>query len=249
MQSSNPALNTNFNKNNVTLHAVPLGEAMTVEGTTNKTAILLLCVMATACWTWMKFAQGGAAAVTPWMYGGAIVGFILSLVTIFKTVWSPITAPLYSLCQGLFIGGISAMMQASFPGIAFQAAALTFGTLAAMLILFRTGMIQMTDKLRLGIFAATGAIALVYLVSFVLSFFGVHPSFIYGNGAFSIGFSLIVVAVAAFNLIVDFDFISQSAKRGLPKYMEWYGAFALMVTLVWLYIEMLRLLAKVRSRD
>lgn len=248
MQSSNPALSRSAFES-TGLRVLPRGEAMTVEGTTNKTAILLLCVALSAGWVWHKFATDGIAAASPWMIGGAIVGFILSLVTIFKADWSPITAPLYALCEGLFIGGISAQLQASFPGIAFQAASLTFATMAVMLFAYKSGLIKLSEKMKMGIVIATGAIAVVYLVSFVLSFFGVHASFIYGNGIFSILFSLVVVAVAAFNLIIDFDFIVQGASRGLPKYMEWYGAFALMVTLVWLYIEMLRLLAKVRSRD
>lgn len=247
MQSSNPTLGNSAFYSGVRQGAA--GEAMTVEGTINKSAILLLCVALTAAWSWMKFSHDGMGAVTPWMIGGMLGGLVLSLVTVFKKEWAAATAPLYALCEGLFIGGISAQLQASFPGIAFQAALLTFGTLAVMLVAYRFELIRVSEKFKLGIIAATGGIALVYLVSMVLGFFGIHPSFIYGNGAFSIGFSLVVVAIAAFNLIIDFDFIAQSAQRRLPKYMEWYGAFALMVTLVWLYIEMLRLLAKLRSRD
>lgn len=247
MQSSNPALSSsNFYSD---LRAAPRGETMTIAGTINKSAILLLCLCLSAGWLWMKFLQQGAAATTPWMYGGVIAGFVLALVTVFKKEWAAMTAPLYALCEGLFIGGISAIMQASFPGIAIQAAFLTFGTLAAMLIAYRSGAIQVTEKFKLGIVAATGGIALIYLASIVMGFFGIHMPYIFGNGVVGIGFSLVVVTIAALNLVLDFDFIAQSSQRNLPKYMEWYGAFALMVTLVWLYIEMLRLLSKLRSRD
>lgn len=247
MQSSNPALSSsNFYSD---LRAAPRGETMTIAGTINKSAILLLCLSLSAGWIWMKFLQQGAGATTPWMYGGAIAGFVLALVTVFKKEWAAMTAPLYALCQGLFIGGISAIMQASFPGIAIQAAFLTFGTLAAMLIAYRSGAIQVTEKFKLGLVAATGGIALIYLASIVMGFFGIQMPYIFGNGVVGIGFSLLVVTIAALNLVLDFDFIAQSSQRNLPKYMKWYGAFALMVTLVWLYIEMLRLLSKLRSRD
>jgi len=247
MPSSNPVLNPSTFYSD--LRSTPYTESMSVEGTLNKSAILLLCVALTAGWTWVQFLQQGIAAVTPWMYGGAIAGFVLSLLTVFKKRWAPATAPLYALCEGLFIGGLSAMLQASFPGIALQAALLTFTTLAIMLFSYRSGLIQLTEKLKLGIVAATGGIALVYFATMILGFFGIHVPALYGNGVIGIGFSLFVVAIAAFNLILDFDFIAQGARRGLPKYMEWYGAFALMVTLIWLYIECLRLLSKVRSRN
>jgi uncharacterized YccA/Bax inhibitor family protein len=247
MQSSNPALSeSNFYSG---LRTAPRGETMTISGTINKSAILLLCLMISTSWIWMKFLQQGAASTTPWMYGGLIAGFVLAMVTIFKKEWAATTAPIYALCEGLFIGGISAAMQASFPGIAIQAALLTFGTLAAMLVAYRSGAIQVTEKFKLIVAAATGGIALLYLVSIALGFFGIQMPYIFGNGAIGIGFSLVVVAIAALNLVMDFDFIAQSSQKGLPKYMEWYSAFALLVTLVWLYIEMLRLLAKLRSRD
>lgn len=224
-------------------------DAMSVQGTVTKTGILFFLMLLTAGFTWTKVMQAGNPEVAaPWMWGGLILGFITAMVTAFKVEWSPILAPIYALFEGLFLGGISALFEASYPGIAFQATALTFGTMAMMLFLYKSGLIQVTEKFRMGIIAATGAVALVYFVSIILSFFGIQIPFIYGSGMFGIGFSLLVVGIAAFNLILDFDFIEQGANRGVPKFMEWYGAFALMVTLVWLYIEMLRLVAKLRER-
>ena len=169
--------------------------------------------------------------------------------TIFKKEWSPITAPLYALLEGLVLGSISSMLEARFPGLPMQAVGLTFGTLIAMLIAYRTGVIRATERFKLGVVAATGGIAVFYLLQFVLGFFGVHFTSINGSGPIGIGFSLIVVVVAALNLVLDFDLIETGARMGAPKYMEWYSAFALMVTLIWLYFEMLRLLTKLRGRD
>lgn len=224
--------------------------AMTIGGTVTKTALLLLCALLSAGWTWGLFAKSGGnpAAIAPWMIGGAIGGFIAGLVTIFKKDWASVSAPVYALFEGFFIGGLSSILEAQFPGVVIQAASLTFGTLAMMLFCYQTGLVRATEKFKLGILAATGAVALVYFVSIIISFFGVYPSFIYGNGLGGIVFSLIVVGIAALNFILDFDFIEQGARHYAPKYMEWYGAFALMVTLVWLYVEFLRLLSKMRSR-
>ena len=188
-------------------------------------------------------------AVTPMLVVGGIGGFIAALVTIFKKEWSAITAPLYALLEGLVLGAVSAMLEYRFHGIAIQAVALTFGTLIAMLLAYRSGLIKVTDKLRLGIVAATGGIAVFYFLQFILGFFGVHFTTINGSGPIGIGFSLIVVVVAALNLVLDFDLIENGARFGAPKYMEWYGAFALMITLIWLYFEILRLLSKFRSRN
>lgn len=248
MKSSNPALGSNtftgFGR------TIDITNTMTIGGTINKTFILLLLVLLPAAWTWNLFINSGsnAAAVTPWMYGGLIGGFILSLVTIFKKEWSPYTAPLYSVMQGLFLGAISAFFNATYPGIVVQATTLTFATLFCMLGLYKSGIIKATENFKLGVMAATGGIAIVYFGAIILSFFGVNASFIYGNGLFSIIFSLFVVGIAALNFIVDFDFIEQGSRSAAPKYMEWYGAFALMVTLIWLYIELLRLLSKINSR-
>jgi uncharacterized YccA/Bax inhibitor family protein len=173
----------------------------------------------------------------------------MALVTIFKKQWAGITAPVYALLEGLVLGGISAMLEMRYHGIAIQAVSLTFGTLLVMLLAYRSGLIRVNDKMRLGIVAATGGIAVFYFLQFILGFFGVHFNAINGAGPIGIGFSLIVVAVAALNLVLDFDLIEQGARMGAPKYMEWYGAFALMVTLVWLYFEILRLVSKFRSRS
>ncbi|MGA8165437.1 MAG: Bax inhibitor-1/YccA family protein, partial [Waddliaceae bacterium] len=207
-------------------------------------------VFITAGWTWMKFFQSGSdpASVTGWMMLGLIGGFIFAMVTIFKQEWAPVTASLYALCEGFFIGGVSSLFEAKYPGITIQAAALTFGTLLSMLVAYRSGAIRATEGFKLGVVAATGGIALFYFIAIILSFFGIPVSIIYEGGVLGIAFSLFVVAIAALNLVIDFDLIEQGARRGAPKYMEWYGSFALMVTLIWLYIEFLRLLSKARSR-
>ena len=180
-----------------------------------------------------------------------IVGALTCLATMFKPNWAPITAPVYSLAEGFLLGGISAFVQAQFPGepIVFQALGLTFGTAFVMMVLYQTGTIRVTEKLRSGIMIATGAICLLYLVSFVMRFFGTSIGFIHDATPIGIAFSVFVVGLAAFNLLLDFDLIDRLSAQGSPKRMEWYGAFALMVTLVWLYIEILRLLSKLNRRD
>lgn len=246
MRTANPALSADTFSG---LYVRDRAEAMTEQGTINKTGLLFLLMLLTAGWTWSQFyVSKDAAALAPWMYGGAIVGFVVALVTVFKKEWSPILAPVYALCQGFFIGGLSATIDAAYPGIVIQATSLTFGTLAIMLFLYKFEIIRVTDKFRMGIVMATGAVALVYLVTIGLSFFGVSVPFVQGSGVASIIFSLVVVGIASLNLILDFDVIEQGVARGLPRYMEWYGAFALMVTLIWLYVEILRLLAKMRER-
>lgn len=248
MQSSNPALAADtFTNLRLTADRT---ESMTVQGTIFKTLLLLMIAMLSAGWTWMKFYQsGGSGAIeTPWVGIGVLGGFVVAIITVFKKEWAPVTAPLYAVLEGLFIGGISAQMETAFPGIVIQAAGLTFGTLFAMLLAYQSGLIRATEKFKMGVVAATGGIAIVYLVSMVLSFFGMTPSFLYSSSLLSIGISLFVIVIAALNFIIDFDFIEQGARQSVPKYMEWYGAFAMMVTLVWLYIEFLRLMSKLRSR-
>ena len=196
----------------------------------------------------MFYASGNPAAVMPWMIGGAIGGFVVALITVFKKTWSPITAPIYALLEGLFIGCISSTFEARYPGIVIQAVGLTFGTLFGLLVAYKTGIIKATENFKLGVVAATGGIALIYFVSIILGFLGIGVPFIHESGLLGIGFSLFVVVIAALNLVLDFDFIEHGAEQGAPKYMEWYAAFGLMVTLVWLYIEILRLLAKLRDR-
>jgi len=223
---------------------------MTLSGTVNKTGILLLCAIATASYTWHLFLQArDVSDVSGLLIGGALGGFIVAMVTIFKKEWSPVSAPIYALLEGLALGGISAAFEIRYPGIGIQAVSLTFGTLLVLLMAYRSGLIPVTQKLRLGIVAATGGIAVFYLLEMGLGFFGVHFTTINGSGPIGISFSLVVVAVAALNLVLNFDFIEQGVQQGAPKYMEWYGAFGIMVTLVWLYLELLRLLSKVRSRN
>lgn len=259
MRTSNPVL-----KDDVFAPAGSFasGQAMTIQGTTNKCFILLGLLMASAVWIWNMAmpqavpvgvqavsANGNMAKIMPFVIGGGIAGLVLALVTVFKKEWSMFTAPLYALCEGLVLGGLSAIFERQFPGIVMQAVALTFGTLFCLLMAYKTGLIRVTEKFRLGVFVATAAIALVYLASWVLGFFHVQVPFMVGSGLVSIGFSLFVVGIAALNLVLDFDFIERGEEVGAPKYMEWFGAFGLMVTLVWLYIEILQLLAKLRGRN
>jgi len=253
MKTSNPALGQNTFRDlsgsqyGTTIDAT---ERMTLSGTVNKTGILLLCAFVTAAWTWRSFVLAGDfGAVGGLLAVGGIGGFICALVTVFKKQWSPVTAPLYALLEGLVLGGISAMFEMRYPGIAIQAVGLTFGTLFALLIAYSSGLIKVTDKFRLGVAAATGGIMLFYLAQMLLGFFGVRFLAVNGSGAIGIGFSLIVVGIAALNLVLDFDFIEQGVRYGAPKYMEWYSAFGIMVTLVWLYLEMLRLLSKLNRRN
>ena len=246
MRTSNPALNDQAFRGQY----AATGEVMTLEGTVNKTGLLLLCTAATAAWTWHLFTQSqSAASVLPLLWLGTIGGFIFALVTVFKKAWSPVTAPAYALLEGLALGGISAVLNLRFPGIAIQAVGLTFGVLFVLLLAYRSGLIQVTQKFRLGVIAATGAIMLFYVAQWLLGFFGVHFSTVNGSSPIGIGFSVIVVIVASLNLVLDFDFIESGVRASAPKYMEWYAAFGLMVTLVWLYLEILRLLTKIRSRD
>ncbi len=248
LRSGNPALSEKTFRD-VAFAGSP-GEAMTIGGTVNKTAFLLALVVLTSGWTWHIYLQAqNASAVMPWMIGGAIGGLVVGLITVFKMPWSPITAPVYALLEGLFIGGISALTEAQYPGIVLQAVGLTFGTLAALLVAYKSGLIRATENFKMGVVAATGGIFLVYLATFVLGLFGVGIPYIHGSGLIGIGFSVFVVIIAALNLVLDFDFIEKGAQSRAPGYMEWYGAFGLIVTLVWLYIEILRLLAKLRGRD
>lgn len=251
-KSSNPV----FKENIFSRDYRSASEVMTVNGTMNKTAIMLLLVIAAAIFTWNKFFQAvatnpeaGAAAVMPWLIVGGIGGLIATLVTVFRPQSAGISAPVYAVFEGLLLGGISAIFESMYGGIVMRAVLLTLAVFMAMLFLYRSGIIKVTRKLQMGIFAATAGIAVVYLVSFIGGFFGMEFSFLHGNSNFSIGFSLVVVAIAALNLVLDFSFIENAAGSGAPKYMEWYGAFGLMVTLIWLYLEILRLLSKLASRD
>jgi len=244
-RSGNPAL-TAWQKSQA--RAAP-GAGMTINGTITKTGFSLLILLMTASWIWGSTPIGpNMVPRTGLIFLGAIAGLILAMVTIFKMQWAPITTPLYAGFEGLFLGGISATFEARFPGIVMQAVALTFGTLFAMLTLYRSGVIKVTDKFRTGLLAAGGGILLVYMFTWIMSIFGMGVPFIHQSGMLGIGFSLIVVVIAALFLVLDFDLIARASAQGAPKYMEWYGAFSLMVTLVWLYMEILRLLGKLRGR-
>jgi uncharacterized YccA/Bax inhibitor family protein len=250
MQSSNPVL-----RENTFQGLFAEGDRMTLNGTIAKTGLLLFLAVVTGGWTWQRFGAlaasgdvaGAFAAIAPFMWGGLIAGFVLALASTFLRQWSGITAPLYAIAEGFALGGISAFMELRYPGIVLQAVMLTAGVLVIMLALYRTRIIRVTDKFRTGVVAATGAILLLYLVDMGLrAFTSIELPFIHESGLLGIGFSLLVVGLAALNLALDFDLIERGTQAGAPKYMEWYGAFALMVTLVWLYMEILRLLSKLR---
>lgn len=246
MRTANPAFSNAFPVSGIRAYT---GETMTINGTIYKALILLACALVPAMWTWNQFfTTRDPASVGGYTMIGAIGGLIVAMVTIFKKEWSPVTAPLYAVLEGLLLGGVSAMFELRFPGIAIEAVALTFGTCFCLLLAYRSGLIRVTQKFTLGLVAATGGIMLIYFATMILGFFGVSVPYIYGSGPIGIAFSLVVVGIAALNLVLDFNFIEQGAASGAPKYMEWFGAFGLMVTLVWLYLEMLRLLSKLRER-
>ena len=247
METANPALSsstfTGFGR-------IAAADAMSIQGTVNKTLVLLLCVVLTATWVCNLFYQTmNPNDVVPWLAVGAIAGFIVGLITIFKKTWAGVTAPIYALLEGLVLGGLSALAEAQFQGIVIQAVALTFGTFLALLLAYKTRLIRATENFKAGVVAATGGILLIYLATIILGFFGVQIPLIHQSGLVGIGFSVFVVIIAALNLVLDFDLVEQGAAAGAPKFMEWYAAFGLMVTLIWLYIEILRLLTKLRSRE
>ena len=242
MRTANPALN-----NQVFIDAVHDDTKMTLEGTVGKTFFLLCLVVGAALVPWVSFESAPGLAMGLAM-PCAIAGFVVAMVTVFKKTWAPYTAPVYALLEGVFLGGISAYFESLYPGIVIQAVGLTFGTLAGLLMAYTSGMIQATENFKLGIIAATGGIMLLYMSSFVLGIFGVAIPYIHESGLIGIGFSLFVVVIAALNLVLDFDFIENGCDAGAPKYMEWYASFGLLVTLVWLYLEILRLLVKLRRR-
>jgi uncharacterized YccA/Bax inhibitor family protein len=217
-------------------------EAMTLQGTVNKTGISLLILLAAAAFVW------NSANPQPFVLVGLVGGLVTALVTVFKNTAAPVTTPLYAAFEGLLLGGLSLVFEARYPGIVVNAVALTFGTLAVLLVAYSSGLIRPSENFKLGIVAATGGVALLYLVSIVMGFFGKSIPFIHDSGPIGIAFSLFVVGLAALNLVLDFDFIERGAAMGAPKYMEWVGAFGLLVTLVWLYLEILRLLAKLQDR-
>lgn len=252
MHSGNPTF-TNAVLDDFRSHATLSDARMTVRGTAAKTMILLGLCVGTACFTWSMVwsavAAQNLASVMPWAWGGVIGGLVFGVATAFVPRWAPVTAPLYALAEGLFLGALSAILEMNYPGIALQGTAATFGTLFSLLLAYQTGVIRATEQFKAGVIAATGGICLIYLISMVLRFFGMSIPLIHESGVIGIGFSVFVVIVAALNLVLDFDYIENASRSGAPKSMEWYGAYGLMVTLVWLYIEVLKLLMKLRSRD
>ena len=241
IRSGNPALTTKTFENLTTSKS----NAMTLDGTVNKTAISMGILLLAAYYTYSN-------AIMSYVFFGFIGGFILALITIFKKEWAPTTVPIYALLEGLALGGISKLYANAFePGIVPQAIMLTLGILFALLFAYKSKIIQATENFKLGVFAATAGIGVVYLISFLMSLFGggglpvMNPA---NSSMLSVGFSLFVVIIASLNLVMDFDFIEEGVAKGSPKYMEWYGAFGLLVTLIWLYLEILRLLAKLSSR-
>jgi uncharacterized YccA/Bax inhibitor family protein len=243
LKTSNPALNAKTFDN----RAAMAGESMTLQGTVNKTGFLLFCAIAAAAWTWW-LARTEPEVVTLCLWGGLIGGLVFALVTTFKKEWAPVTAPIYALCEGLALGGISEALNQVYPGIALQALGLTAAVTAVMLLLYTSGAIRATPKFTVGVIAATGGIFLFYMIDLVMGFFGHRVSLLYSNGTWGIAISVLVVIVAALNLILDFDFIETGVYAGAAKYMEWYGAFGIMVTLVWMYVEILHLLSQIRSQ-
>ncbi len=239
---ANPILNDRFTET----EGVVSGQVMTVNGTLDKTFLLFLCAMLPAAYTWQQFTAGFTDKAGMLMTVGAIAGFVLALIISFTR--NKFLTPLYAMCEGLFLGGISAVFNVSYPGIVIQAVLATFATMFSMLGLYRFGIIKCTDKFRSIVFISTISIAVLYLMQWIGSFFHYSIPAIFGTGTIGIGFSILVVGIAALNLILDFDFIEKGSQAMLPKDYEWYGAFGLMVTLVWLYIEILRLLAKLRDR-
>ncbi len=246
MRSGNPALSADAFTRVPGMPGVG-GEAMTVGGTVNKTAMSLVVLFIAAFYVWGRATQGDLP--TWWIWGGVIGGLIMAVATVLKPIWAPYTTPAYAALEGVALGAISYQVEQLYPGIAAQAVFLTFGVLGSLLFAYQSGIIRATENFKLGVFAATAGIGVVYLLSFVLGFFGMSVPLIHSSGTFGILFSLFVVVIASLNLVLDFDFIEQGAEHGAPKYMEWYGAFGLLVTLVWLYLSILRLLMKLNSRD
>jgi len=247
-RTSNPALTKDVFTQ--TIDAASATESMTIGGTVNKTAFLLLLLILSAGYIWMQFVGvEEPPSLAPWILGGTLGGLIVALIIIFAKRTAPWLSPVYAILEGLALGAISTLMESRFPGIVLQAVALTFATLLILLATYKSGLIKVTENFKLGVVSATGAIALIYVATFVLGFFGINIPYIHGSGVIGIIFSVVVVVIAALNLVLDFDFIETGAERGAPKYMEWYAAFGLIVTLVWLYLEILRLLSKIRGRN
>jgi len=248
-KSGNPTLSEKVFDKSLTVPSDST-EVMTERGTLNKFGLMMILVLGAASLTWKAAYEG--KDVIPWMLGGAIVGFIVAIVLAFVPRYAKILAPIYAIAEGTFLGAISAYYNAAFaekaPGIVMMAVGITFGVVIAMFALYRFGIIKATEKFKAVVITATAGVALFYLLAIGLRFFGVEMPLIHESTSWGILFSLVVVAIAALNLILDFDLIEKGVAKGAPKFMEWYGAFALMVTIVWLYLEILRLLSKFASK-
>lgn len=243
MRTSNPVFSKRFT--DISQSASGAG-SMSIAGTIDKAVILFFLVLISATFTWNRYLDE-SAGVNSLMMLGLFGGFIAAMITVFKPTWAPITAPAYALLEGLFLGGISVYFNYIYPGLPFQAVGLTFAVLAVMLGLYRFRIIRVTEKLRAGIMAATLGVLLFYVSLWVLRFLGVGLGFMMNSSPLGIGISLVIVGIAAFNLLLDFDFIERASAQGYPAFMNWVGAFGLMVTLIWLYLEILRLLSRLRD--
>lgn len=250
MRTGNPTLNSSTFET-FDNFAIERSHAMTLQGTATKTGMLLVLLAASAGFSWMELrGAGGIQGVMPYFVGGLIVSLIAGVALWFKRDWAAVLAPVYAVAEGLVLGVLSAAYDARFQGIVFQAVCLTFGTLFSLLTAYQTGLIKPTENFKLGVFAATGAVALLYLVNAIMFFCGVQGvGFLHNSSPLAIGINAVIVVIAALNLVLDFDFIEEGARHGAPKYMEWYAGYGLLVTLVWLYVEILRLLSKLNSRD
>ncbi len=259
MTSSNPAFSQDIFAGYEQVYGVPRSTTMTVQGTMVKSLVLLTVLLATAAWSWSAMAGGQISY--PVLMGSLFGGFFVAMITTFKPSAAPWSAPLYAALEGVFLGALSQVIDTRFSvpvagavrginmnGIAMQAVSLTCGVAFVMFFVYATGLIRVTDKLKTGIVAATGAVCLFYFASIILGMFHIEVPLVFSSSVYGIGFSLFVVGLAAFNLLLDFDFIEKASQSNAPKYMEWYGAFGLMVTLVWLYLEILRLLQKLNDR-
>lgn len=238
-ESSNPVLNEKrFADQEAILSSD--GRTMTAGGAVTKTLLLGMLMLCTA----------GISFLAPsplFMWGGAIAGLVIVVIASFKPVWSPVLAPLYALAEGLFLGAVTAIFAAAYDGIVLQAVTLTIGMLFIMLFLYQARIIVVTQRLRSGIIMATVAVMVVYLASWGLSFFGIQIPYLHEGGIMGIGISVVIIGIASMNLLLDFDMFEKGEQLGAPKYMEWFAAMGLLVTLVWLYIEFLRLLSKLRD--
>ena len=242
-RTSNPALNSNTFKNINKKDSLFLNEGMTIKGTVDKTALALCLLLISA---YYSFSQANFTL----MALAGIIGLFLFLTLIFKKSWAPFIVPLYSISQGFVVGGVSYLYNSQYEGIVLQSVLLTILVLFSMLFAYRSKIIKPTENFKLAVFSAIMAILLLYVIGFFMGLFGTGLSILdpRNSSLASIGFSVLVVAIGAFSLVIDFDFIEEGAEKGAPKYMEWYGAFGLLVTLIWLYVEILRLIAKLRNR-